>query len=179
MNLWRGQLQYNRPGCVYRNTSLIETAWELRRRRNRRLKRKGGLYSSLLKKKWWSYAKTEKRSCSGTNQHGTDESRARGSIDFTAQPFFFGSREARKLREGITKDLTVAQQEQWVSEEQRIVKAVAEQEAKQAQQWWEEEERRATTLRAIREHRELTVPIQRQAMMVNTPVDRIEKFCLF
>lgn len=77
------------------------------------------------------------------------------------------------------KDMTVTQQEQSVSEEQRIAKAVAEQEAKQAQQWWEEEERRATMLRSIREHRELTVPRQRHAMMVNTPVDKIEEVCLF
>lgn len=61
------------------------------------------------------------------------------------------------------KDLTVKQQEQSVSEEQRIAKAVAEQDAKQAQQWWEEEERRATMLRSIRAHRELTVPLQRHS----------------
>lgn len=66
------------------------------------------------------------------------------------------------------KDLTVAQQEQSVSEEQRIAKALAEQEAKQAQQWWEEEERRAAMLRSIREHRELTVPTQHHALMLNT-----------
>lgn len=62
------------------------------------------------------------------------------------------------------KDLTVAQQEQSVSEEQRIAKAVAEQEAKQAQEWWEEEERQAAMLRSIREHRELSVPMRRHAM---------------
>ncbi|TNN03036.1 hypothetical protein fugu_000065 [Takifugu bimaculatus] len=85
-------------------------------------------------------------------------------------------REAQKLREGIMKDLTVAQQEQWVSEEQRIVKAVAEQEAKQAQQWWEEEERRATMLRAIREHRELTrqEKEQRQRAAKQTAKDELE-----
>lgn len=77
------------------------------------------------------------------------------------------------------KDMTVAKLEQSVSEEQRIAKAVAEQEAKQAQQWWEEEERRAAMLRSIREHRELTVPMQQHALMVNTPVDKIEEFCLF
>lgn len=70
------------------------------------------------------------------------------------------------------KDLTVTQQEQSVSEEQTIAKAVAEQEARRAQQWWEEEERRATMLRSIREHRELTVPMQRHATMVNTPVGK-------
>lgn len=58
------------------------------------------------------------------------------------------------------KDLTVTQREQSVSQEQRIAKAVAEQDAKQAQQWWEEEERRAAMLRSIRAHRELTVPLQ-------------------
>lgn len=57
------------------------------------------------------------------------------------------------------KDLTVAQREQSVSQEQRIAKAVAEQEAKQAQQWWEEEERRAAMLGSIRAHRDLTVPL--------------------
>lgn len=77
------------------------------------------------------------------------------------------------------KDMTVTQQEQSVSEEQRIAKAVAEQEATRAQQWWEGEGRRAMMLRSIRAHRELTVPMQRHAMMVNTPVDKIEKFCLF
>lgn len=58
------------------------------------------------------------------------------------------------------KDLTVAQQEQSVSQEQRIAKAVAQQDAKQAQQWWEEEEKRVAMLRSIRAHRELTVPLQ-------------------
>lgn len=59
------------------------------------------------------------------------------------------------------KDLTVAQREQSASQEQRIAKAVAEQDAKRAQQWWWEEERRAAMLRSIRAHRELTVPLQR------------------
>lgn len=58
------------------------------------------------------------------------------------------------------KDLTVAQREQSVSQDQRIAKAVAEQDAKQAQQWWEEEERRAAMLRSVRAHRELTVPLK-------------------
>lgn len=57
------------------------------------------------------------------------------------------------------KDLRVAQRKQSASQEQRIQKAVAEQDTKQAQQWWEEEEQRAAMLRAIREHRELTVPL--------------------
>lgn len=81
------------------------------------------------------------------------------SNNFPHKPFFL-SREAQKLRASITKDLTVAQQEQSASQEQRIAKAVAEQDAKQAQQWWEEEEKRAAMLRSIRAHRELTVPTQ-------------------
>lgn len=57
------------------------------------------------------------------------------------------------------KDVTVAQQEQSASQEQRIAKAAEEQDAKQAQQWWEEAQRRVAMLRSIREHRELTVPL--------------------
>lgn len=53
--------------------------------------------------------------------------------------------------------LTVTQQEQKVSEEQRIARAVAEQNAKQAQQQWEEEEKRATMLKSMAAHRELRV----------------------
>lgn len=74
-------------------------------------------------------------------------------------PPLFLSREAQKHRESIMKDLTVAQQEESASQEQRIAKAVEEQDAKQAQQWWEEAERRTAMLRSIREHRELTVPL--------------------
>lgn len=53
--------------------------------------------------------------------------------------------------------LTVTQQEQKVSEEQRIARAVGEQNAKQAQQQWEEEEKRATMLKSMAAHRELRV----------------------
>lgn len=77
------------------------------------------------------------------------------------------------------KDLTVKQQEQSVSEEQRITKAVAEQDAKQAQQWWEEEERRATMLGSIRAHRELTVQLPRHSGytgVVNTGTAMMQKF---
>lgn len=60
-------------------------------------------------------------------------------------------------REKIMNKLTVTQQEQTVSEEQRIAKAVAEQDAKQAQQQQEEEEKRATMLKSITAHREVMV----------------------
>lgn len=53
--------------------------------------------------------------------------------------------------------LTVEQREQTVSEEQRIAKAVAEQDAKQAQQQSEDEEKRAAMLKSIAAHRELLV----------------------
>lgn len=53
--------------------------------------------------------------------------------------------------------LTVTQQEQKVSEEQRIARAVAEHNAKQAQQQWEEEEKRVTMLKSMAAHRELRV----------------------
>lgn len=53
--------------------------------------------------------------------------------------------------------LTVTQQEQKVSEEQRIARAVAEDNAKQAQQQWEEEEKRVTMLKSMAAHRELRV----------------------
>lgn len=55
------------------------------------------------------------------------------------------------------KDLTVAQQEQSASQEQRIAKAAEDQDAKQAQQWWEEAQKRMAVLRSIKDHRELTV----------------------
>ena len=53
--------------------------------------------------------------------------------------------------------LVVTQREQTDSEEQRIAKAVAEQDARQAQQRREEEARRVTMLKSITQHRELTV----------------------
>ncbi|XP_044071942.1 coiled-coil domain-containing protein 173 [Siniperca chuatsi] len=64
-------------------------------------------------------------------------------------------REAQLRREKIMNKLTITQQEQTVSEEQRITKAVAEQDAKQAQKQWEEEERRANMLKSIAAHREV------------------------
>ena len=60
-------------------------------------------------------------------------------------------------REKIMNKLTVTQQEQTVSEEQRIAKAVAEQDAKQAQQRIEEEEKKAAMLKSITAHREFVV----------------------
>lgn len=55
--------------------------------------------------------------------------------------------------------LTVTQQEHThrSSEEQRIARAVAEHNAKQAQQQWEEEEKRVTMLKSMAAHRELRV----------------------
>ncbi|XP_045909561.1 coiled-coil domain-containing protein 173 [Micropterus dolomieu] len=63
-------------------------------------------------------------------------------------------REAQLRREMIMNKLTVKQQEQTVSEEQNIARAVAERDAKQAQQQWEEEMKRATMLKSIVAHRE-------------------------
>ncbi|XP_063355556.1 cilia- and flagella- associated protein 210 [Pelmatolapia mariae] len=64
-------------------------------------------------------------------------------------------REAQTRRERIINKLTVTQQEQAVSEEQKIAKAVAESEAKQAQQQLEEDEKKAAMLKSIGVHREL------------------------
>lgn len=64
-------------------------------------------------------------------------------------------REAQTRRERIINRLTVTQQEQAVSEEQKIAKAVAEREAKQAQQQLEEDEKKAEMLKSISVHREL------------------------
>ncbi|XP_040003725.1 coiled-coil domain-containing protein 173 isoform X2 [Xiphias gladius] len=63
-------------------------------------------------------------------------------------------REAQMHRERIMNKLTVTQQEQTVSEEQRLAKAVAERDAKQAQQQREEEEKRSAMLKSITAHRE-------------------------
>lgn len=60
-------------------------------------------------------------------------------------------------RERIMNKLTVTQQEQTVSEEQRLAKAVAERDAKQAQQQREEEEKRSAMLKSITAHREFMV----------------------
>uniref|UniRef100_A0A3B4FEP6 Coiled-coil domain containing 173 n=1 Tax=Pundamilia nyererei TaxID=303518 RepID=A0A3B4FEP6_9CICH len=64
-------------------------------------------------------------------------------------------REAQTRRDRIINKLTVTQQEQAVSEEQKIAKAVAESEAKQAQQQLEEDEKKAAMLKSISVHREL------------------------
>ncbi|XP_028992422.1 cilia- and flagella- associated protein 210 [Betta splendens] len=64
-------------------------------------------------------------------------------------------REAQSHRERIVTQLAVKQREQTVSEEQRILKAVQEQEAKEAQQRRDEEEKRAAMMKAIAVHREL------------------------
>ncbi|XP_076603195.1 cilia- and flagella- associated protein 210 isoform X2 [Chaetodon auriga] len=71
-------------------------------------------------------------------------------------------REAQMHREKIMNELTVTQQEQTVSEEKRIEKAVAEQDAKQAQQQQEEKEKRATMLKAMTAHRELMIQEKEQ-----------------
>ncbi|XP_070694759.1 cilia- and flagella- associated protein 210 [Pempheris klunzingeri] len=63
-------------------------------------------------------------------------------------------REAQMRSERIMNKLTVAQQTQTVSDEQRITKAVAEQDAKRVQQQWEEEEKRAAMLKSIAAHRD-------------------------
>ncbi|XP_031153852.1 coiled-coil domain-containing protein 173 isoform X2 [Sander lucioperca] len=63
-------------------------------------------------------------------------------------------REAQMRRERIMDKLTVTQQEQTDSEEQRIAKAVAERDTKQAQQQREEEEKKAAMLESIAAHRE-------------------------
>ncbi|XP_026151094.1 coiled-coil domain-containing protein 173 [Mastacembelus armatus] len=64
-------------------------------------------------------------------------------------------REAQMRRDRIVNKLTVTQQEQTVYEEERIAKAVAERDAKEAQQQREEEERRAEMLKSIAAHRNM------------------------
>uniref|UniRef100_A0A671YSD2 Cilia and flagella associated protein 210 n=2 Tax=Sparus aurata TaxID=8175 RepID=A0A671YSD2_SPAAU len=63
-------------------------------------------------------------------------------------------REAEENGEKIMNKLTVRQQQQTDDEEQRVAKAVAELDAKQAQRQWEEEEKRAAMLKSITAHRE-------------------------
>ncbi|XP_022072385.1 cilia- and flagella- associated protein 210 isoform X2 [Acanthochromis polyacanthus] len=63
-------------------------------------------------------------------------------------------REAQTRRERIMDKLTVKQKEEVVSEEQRIAKAVAERDAKQAQEQQEKEEKKAEMLKSIAAHRE-------------------------
>jgi len=55
--------------------------------------------------------------------------------------------------------LTATQQEQTASEEQRIAKAVAERDAKQAQLQLEEEERKAAMSKSIAAHRDFMVTV--------------------
>ncbi|KAM7407471.1 hypothetical protein PAMA_003277 [Pampus argenteus] len=62
--------------------------------------------------------------------------------------------EAQMRREQITAKLTVTQQEQTDNEEQRIAKALAEQDAKRAQKQRDEEKKRAAMLESIAAHRE-------------------------
>ncbi|TKS67235.1 Coiled-coil domain-containing protein 173 [Collichthys lucidus] len=64
-------------------------------------------------------------------------------------------REAQMRREKIKDKLTVAQQEKIDDEEQRIARAVAERDAKEAQKLWKEEEEKAAMLESIIAHREL------------------------
>ncbi|GAA6231206.1 coiled-coil domain-containing protein 173 isoform X2 [Lates japonicus] len=93
-------------------------------------------------------------------------------------------REAQMQRERIMNKLTDTQREQTVSEEQRIAKAVAERDAKQAQQQREEEEKKAAVLKAITAHREFmrrekeqrdqaALQSTRDALQAKTEADRI------
>ncbi|XP_018540275.1 cilia- and flagella- associated protein 210 isoform X1 [Lates calcarifer] len=93
-------------------------------------------------------------------------------------------REAQMQRERIMSKLTDTQREQTVSEEQRIAKAVAERDAKQAQQQREEEEKKAAVLKAITAHREFmrrekeqrdqaALQSTRDALQAKTEADRI------
>lgn len=71
-------------------------------------------------------------------------------------------------RERIMDKLTVTQQEQTDSEEQRIAKAVAERDTKQAQQQREEEEKKAAMLESIAAHREFLVTHVQMLHLQNT-----------
>ncbi|KAM4731502.1 LOW QUALITY PROTEIN: cilia- and flagella- associated protein 210 [Anableps anableps] len=63
--------------------------------------------------------------------------------------------EAQQRRERILNKLTATQQEQAINEEQRIAKALAEWEARQAQLQLEEERKKSEMLKSIAAHREL------------------------
>ncbi|XP_047457343.1 protein CFAP210 [Mugil cephalus] len=63
-------------------------------------------------------------------------------------------REAQMRRDRIMNKLSASQREQTVSEAQRIARAVAERDAKQAQQQREEEEKKAAMIKSIAAHRE-------------------------
>lgn len=64
-------------------------------------------------------------------------------------------REAQTQRETVTRKLADTQQGRTGREEQRINKAAAEQEVREAQRQWEEEEKKAAVLESIAAHREL------------------------
>ncbi|XP_017280047.1 coiled-coil domain-containing protein 173 [Kryptolebias marmoratus] len=64
-------------------------------------------------------------------------------------------RDAQLRRERILNTLTVTQQERTATDEQRVAKAVAEQDAKQAQLRREEERKKSEMLKSITAHREL------------------------
>ncbi|XP_069389012.1 cilia- and flagella- associated protein 210 isoform X1 [Paralichthys olivaceus] len=64
-------------------------------------------------------------------------------------------REAQRQREDLMKKLTDQQQEQTVNEDQRIAKAVAEQDARHELQRREEEEKKTAVLKSLAEHRQL------------------------
>uniref|UniRef100_A0A672YK07 Coiled-coil domain containing 173 n=2 Tax=Sphaeramia orbicularis TaxID=375764 RepID=A0A672YK07_9TELE len=65
-------------------------------------------------------------------------------------------REAQMCRKRIIDKLTVTQQQQTESDEQRIARAVAEREAKEAELHRDKEEQRAAMLASIMAHRETT-----------------------
>uniref|UniRef100_A0A3P9N694 Cilia and flagella associated protein 210 n=1 Tax=Poecilia reticulata TaxID=8081 RepID=A0A3P9N694_POERE len=69
--------------------------------------------------------------------------------------FFFSFSEVQQRRERILNKLTATQQEQATNEEQRIAKALAEWDARQAQLQLEEERKKSETLKSIAAHREL------------------------
>lgn len=60
-------------------------------------------------------------------------------------------------REKIMNKLIVEKEDKSVGEEQRIAKAVAERDAKQARERWEEEEKKMAMSKSIAAHRELMV----------------------
>ncbi|XP_034549062.1 coiled-coil domain-containing protein 173 [Notolabrus celidotus] len=70
--------------------------------------------------------------------------------------------EAQACKESIMDKLTIQQQELTDSEDTRIAKAVAEQEAKQARQQQEEWEKKAKMLESIAVHRELMIKEKEQ-----------------
>ncbi|CAJ1079355.1 coiled-coil domain-containing protein 173 [Xyrichtys novacula] len=80
--------------------------------------------------------------------------------------------EAQERRERIMDKLTVRKQEQTTDEEERIAKAVAEQEAKQARQQQEENEKRTKMLESIAAHRELTIKEKEQRDKMDEQITR-------